>query len=360
MERKLSYPVVYRKPNGEYYIHFCLNGKRIRLSNGKKINLPLYPNDFPKNQRKKKANELASQVYNYLLKNNNSFSESSKPFSLDHFDEVIKSKLSEPLSPKYISTLETLSKLLREEFRRNGGIGLKFTETLLKSYKNPTSFNTIRRHLNVLLNHLNENGFDVKPTSLKPLKQTEKLHKPIVNLNEVLEDIRAYNHNLYICALFTYCCLLRPHREVRLLKWKDFSDDLKYASVDGSRVKSKRNRIVPVPEIIRTNLSVGQPDHYIFTNCPIGFNDDYFKTLWSRYKIQSNVLDEGVTLYSFRHTGAIDLFKRTGSITKLQSAMGHSSIKVSLTYLRGLEIPELREEDMPMIYSNFQSGLTKN
>ena len=27
--------------------------------------------------------------------------------------------------------------------------------------------------------------------------------------------------------------------------------------------------------------------------------------------------------------------------------MGHSSINVSLTYLRGLEVPELTEEDMP-------------
>jgi len=58
---------------------------------------------------------------------------------------------------------------------------------------------------------------------------------------------------------------------------------------------------------------------------------------------------QGQTLYSFRHTGAIEIFKRTGSITKLQKAMGHSSINVSLTYLRGLEIPELKEEDMPMI-----------
>ena len=122
MERKLSYPVIYRKSNGEYYIHFNLNGKRIRLSNGKKINVPLYPNDFPKNQRKKKADELAFLVYDYLLKNNYSFTESSNPFSLDHFDEVIKSKLSETLSPKYISTLENLSKLLREEFRLNGSI----------------------------------------------------------------------------------------------------------------------------------------------------------------------------------------------------------------------------------------------
>ena len=29
--------------------------------------------------------------------------------------------------------------------------------------------------------------------------------------------------------------------------------------------------------------------------------------------------------------------------------MGHSSIKVSLTYLIGLEIPELNEEDVPLI-----------
>jgi len=29
--------------------------------------------------------------------------------------------------------------------------------------------------------------------------------------------------------------------------------------------------------------------------------------------------------------------------------MGNSSINISLTYLRGLEVPELTEEDMPMI-----------
>jgi len=75
----------------------------------------------------------------------------------------------------------------------------------------------------------------------------------------------------------------------------------------------------------------------------------YFKTLWSRFKRQSNLLEQGQTLYSFRHSGAIEIFKRTGSLTKLQKAMGHSSINVSLTYLRSLEVAELREEDMPMV-----------
>ena len=52
----------------------------------------------------------------------------------------------------------------------------------------------------------------------------------------------------------------------------------------------------------------------------------------------------------FFHSGAIVIFKRTGSLTKLQKAMGHSSLNVSLTYLRGLEVAELTEEDMPMVY----------
>ena len=30
-------------------------------------------------------------------------------------------------------------------------------------------------------------------------------------------------------------------------------------------------------------------------------------------------------------------------------AMGHSSLNVSLTYLRGLEVAELTEEDMPIV-----------
>jgi hypothetical protein len=43
------------------------------------------------------------------------------------------------------------------------------------------------------------------------------------------------------------------------------------------------------------------------------------------------------------------LLAALSSLTKLQKAMGHSSINVSLTYLRGLEIAELTEEDMPLI-----------
>jgi integrase len=87
----------------------------------------------------------------------------------------------------------------------------------------------------------------------------------------------------------------------------------------------------------------------IFSGKEEPFAPDYFKGLWSRFKKRSKLLEKDQTLYSFRHTGAIDVYKRTGSIEKLKAAMGHSNIMVSLTYLRGLDVAELKEEDMPIL-----------
>ena len=39
----------------------------------------------------------------------------------------------------------------------------------------------------------------------------------------------------------------------------------------------------------------------------------------------------------------------------LQKAMGHSNLNVSLTYLRELEEAELKEEDMPMVWSTYNN-----
>ena len=147
----------------------------------------------------------------------------------------------------------------------------------------------------------------------------------------------------------TYGCLLRPHREIRELTWGDFSEDLGFINLSGNRNKSGRNRIVPVPTYVKEILVKGESNHNIFSSKPQPLNEDYFKTLWSRFKAQSVSLQKDQTLYSFRHSGAIEIFKRTGSLTKLQKAMGHSSVNVSLTYLRGLEVADLNEEDMPMI-----------
>ena len=343
----LSYPKVCKHKDGRYYLNFNLNSKRYRLFNGKRINSSLAPNSYPPRLRRNKAMILAKEVYEYLLSNDYSF---TKPLSsIELFDSLITSKLKEPLSKTYKKTLTKLVGCLRNELVNKGGISKQFLINIPSKYTNNTSYNTTRRHLNVLVNYLHEHGFDVQKPTLKTRKQNETLHKPINDVKGLLDEVCCFNKNLHLCCLLTYCCLLRPHQEIRRLKWNDFSEDLKTISLSGSKVKSKRNRVVPVPIYIRELLVKGQPQHNIFTDTTRPLNEDYFKTLWGRFKRVSKLLEQDQTLYSFRHSGAIEIFKRTGSITKLQKAMGHSSINVSLTYLRGLEIAELKEEDMPMV-----------
>ena len=216
---------------------------------------------------------------------------------------------------------------------------------LVRPNWSPKTQRTVKSTLSPLLSEFKPNLVQ----SVKLKKPTSSLHKPFENTSEILDSIHKHNSHLHLCCLMTYGCLLRPHREIRELTWGDFSDDLNYINLSGHRNKSGRNRIVPVPSYIRDILVKGNPKDNIFSGTPQPLNQDYFKTLWSRFKKQSKLLEQGQTLYSFRHTGAIEIFKRTGSITKLQKAMGHSSINVSLTYLRGLEVAELTEEDMPMV-----------
>ena len=343
----LSYPKVCKHKDGRYYVNFNLNSKRYRLFNGKRINSSIAPNSYPQKLRYNKTITLAKEVYEYLLSNDFSF---TKPLSsIELFDALVSSKLKEPLSRSYKKTLTKLVSCLRSELVNKGEISKQFLINIPSKHTNNTSYNTTRRHLNVLVNYLYENGFKIEKSSLKTRKQNEILHKPISDVKGLLDELYIYNKNLHLCCLLTYCCLLRPHQEIRQLKWSDFSEDLTTISLSGSKVKSKRNRIVPVPIYIRELLIKGQPHHNIFTDTTRPLNEDYFKTLWSRFKRVSKLLEQDQTLYSFRHSGAIEIFKRTGSITKLQKAMGHSSINVSLTYLRGLEITELKEEDMPMV-----------
>ena len=105
--------------------------------------------------------------------------------------------------------------------------------------------------------------------------------------------------------------------------------DLTRVSLSGKRNKSGRNRIVPVqeyvlmplPKVVHTQGSAHSTN--IFSGRGTPFNNGYFKGLWARYKAQSKLVHPDQTLYSFRHTGAIEIYKRTGNLSILQRATGH-------------------------------------
>ena len=129
-------------------------------------------------------------------------------------------------------------------------------------------------------------------SAIKLHKPLSKLNKPIDNISEVINEIKQYNSNLQLCCLLTYGCLLRPHREIRELTWGDFTSELNYIKLSGGRNKSGRNRIVPVPSYIREILVKGESSNNIFTNSIKPPNPYYFKTLWSRFKRVSKLIEQ--------------------------------------------------------------------
>lgn len=351
----LQFPKVHKDSKQQVFVSFYIEGKRFRLYGGKRINSTTDPNSYPIPERKSIGKVLAAEIYSYLLNGGVILSyRSAKPISGKHTDleylkQALELKSNSNYSKKYKAMLAFSFKCLQKSMT-GSLIDAQVLRNTFSRYSSGVSHNTLRRHLNVLFNEAVSMGMESNPMAeIKSKKAKAVLHKPFENVAKVLEEIKGFNQNLHLCCLLTYGCLLRPHREVRELTWGDFSENLDQISLSGSRNKSGRNRIVPVPSFILSSLNTTGITNNIFTGTIQSHNKDYFKTLWSRYKKQSTILTEGQTLYSFRHSGAIDIYKRTGSLAKLQKALGHSSINISLTYLRGLDIAELSEEDMPKI-----------
>ena len=166
----LSYPKVRKKSDGRYFIDFTLNKRRYRLFSGRMINSSLRPNSYPLKLRKSKTIILAKAVYDFIIKNGYSFNEKLEPVEL--FDSLIRNKFKEPLSVSYLKTLTCLARTLREELVSKGKISLQFINSIPLRYNNNTSYNTTRRHLNVLVNYLYENTAKIVPeVYLKSMQQ---------------------------------------------------------------------------------------------------------------------------------------------------------------------------------------------
>ena len=353
-------PRVTKKNPTEYLISFWYDNKRFRFSNGQPIDLDVSPNISPLKDRLRQAEVLCSG-YTMAIRDGwrpSVFKEQVVPIDAIA-QNTLKRKCSLEFSSSYKKDLIYTERLWSEfiQSKRLANKPIKelkvdMVRDFIYDYApSPSSMANLKRNISALLkDELESNGIVLNFSRIKLPKAPQQLHKPIADISALLSDIKAFNDTLYLCCLMTYTMLLRPHREVRCLIFSDFNNDFSQVSLSGSKVKSKRNRIVPVPGIVRDELRrrfTGNRNTNVFTLKEEDYNRDYFKTLWSRYKGQSHLLEQDQTLYSFRHTGAIKVFEKTGSLLKLPQVMGHSDMKVSLTYLRGLEVKQLDVRDLP-------------
>ena len=287
---KVIYPKVKSDSENRIYIEFYQNNKRYRLFNGSKINSEIHPNSYPVSERMEMGNLLASEVYQFLLSGLTleqlKVSNLIKPnmTDKDYLTVALNNKLKDNYTKKYKEMLQFIFNKLIKELKESP-IQALHIERVLDKYNSESSYNTYRLRLCSLINEARKIGMTSNPMQgIKSKRTNAQMHKPFENINEILEAIKAYNKQLYLCCLMTYGCLLRPHREVRELTWGDFSADLNFIHLSGNRNKSGRNRIVPVPSYIRDILAKGERHHNIFSGKRQPLNQDYFKTLWSRFK----------------------------------------------------------------------------
>lgn len=358
-------PRVVRRSKNLYAVEFWFAKQRFRYSTAKPLGKDLSPNRQPIDERAEQARILCAvftlSIAEGWRPQQGGLSHIKALNSGDLARQALRRKSSQNLSKSYLTDLKSTCRLWLRYCESAAIQELPITDLSILNFRDffhwsgvpASSLPNLKRNLSALLvEEAQAYGVSLPIRQIKVPKSIPTLHKPIENITTLLQDIRAFNSNLHLCCLMTYGMLLRPHREIRCLKFSDFNNDYSMVSLSAERVKSKRNRVVPVPEYIRELLlervaKSGCRDWNIFTLASHTFNDDYFKTLWSRYKSQTALLSEDQTLYSFRHTGAIRVFEKSGSLATLQRVMGHSDMKVSLTYLRGLEVKQIDNENLP-------------
>ncbi len=344
------------------YVKFYYNNVRYREYSGKRLGKPIYPNRAKTlTERNKALRKLRLEILTAL--ENDGFLEpvivktpikpiKNEPTTDELLKQAINKKQATNLTPKYKESLKTtydqFIKFLSVD-ELNSPIDditpARIEEFLMIFNCSNTYYMSKRTELNVLFNVvsklLNRQLYSAKGTERRRLKAN--LHIPFeqTRLKQLLAYLKVNHFNLYLGCLITYGTFLRPHKEVRLLTIGHFRKDFTEIHLSGTENKSGKVRVVFVADYIRDEIVSkfsGLPeDTNIFSLHRIPHNQYYFNTAWTRVWADATIkLKKNETIYSFRHSAAVHVYRKTKDLHLLQQLLGHSDMIVTLKYLRGL------------------------
>lgn len=330
------------------YVEYYFNGQRLREYNANKLGLSILPNKArTKPERIKLLKKLKFELEKALEKGWDPITPSAAveaQLTLEEsIQKIVHSKLTGNYSRTYTIDIESTARQFLEFLTSkektapyDSLAALRITDFLNLYNSSNRNYMNKRQYLNVIL----------PGTILKTAKKkcTETLHEVYVKeeMLSILEFLKLNYPRLHLVALLAYGCFLRPHEESRLLKLKHIRDQKIYLS--GDENKGKKVRVVHIPEYVYSEMlpfiqSCSSSESYLLTGSDWLPNYDYLKTQWSRAKRslrKESKIKPNQTLYSFRHTAAVNVYHKTKDIYILQQLLGHSDMAVTLKYLRGL------------------------
>jgi integrase len=357
------------------YVTVYINGKRYRFYNGNLFDINCNPNLAHTISQRNRA--LHFLCYHLQKKLESGWRPEAqeivklKPVIARTAEETFKNTLKDlsgaDLSPLYKRDIERVGDEFLCYLQEKNLLAVpdvELTSIIIKDFLNRyshsgTYYMNKRRTLSAIFSRAELPQNPVALTATITEKAT--LHQAYLKdqLRKVLLFLEERHQNLYLCALLMYGCFLRPHQEVRSLFRRDLNSDLTSITLGGYDNKSGKIRTVFIPQYVReamTQRGLHSADDNVnfFTGTCDVYNESYFNTAWSRIKPvlqQQKHLGDKHTLYSFRHTAAINLYMKTKDLYKVQMAMGHSSMTVTLTYMRSLGlINNLCADDAPDLW----------
>lgn len=372
-----SEPTIYRpsQPDGRHFVFVYIDGKRFRFYNGKAISINCNPNKGKTRKDREKA--LSFLCYHLKKKLEQGWrpdQQTNQPkkaaaTACGRAFQQLKTEIEqEAVSSLYrrdlLAVCERFASYLKKN-KRDAAPLPSLTSDHVDEFLRPfrttaTNYMNRRRTLSSLFARL----IAMKMLDSNPVKDTGKM-KQTAHLNlpykegqlqKVLQFVRERHEDVYLCCLLMYGCLLRPHQEIRLLRRSHFDEGFTKISLSGDQNKSRRIRTVLVPsyvqeELIRRSIPELEEGINLFTRGTGVFNVSYFNTAWSRIKedmLREGFISKDHTLYSFRHTAAVNMYLKTKDPYKIQQAFGHSSLRVTLLYLRNLGlVVDTTLEDLP-------------
>ena len=238
---------VTKQSKDKYYISIHWNGKRLRKYNGFAIGESDRPNTLPKSIREKGFHQLLQKFTKAIglgWTPEQAWGCNKEKSQIDSKLSMIAAldkKISKGISKSYLTKLKSVA-LRAETFLNGNPPTAELLANFMDGYSSsPSNYNNIRRHLLALESELQMHNYSGSLKFLtKKIQAAEQLHKPIEDVASLLDEVLQFNQNLHLCCCLTYFCLLRPHREIRLLTWGDFSSNLDSVSLSGSRTKGKK------------------------------------------------------------------------------------------------------------------------
>ncbi|WP_423149717.1 tyrosine-type recombinase/integrase [Rubrolithibacter danxiaensis] len=352
------------------YVIFYLNEERIREFNGRNIGLDIYPNRAKSLEERGQllrklefelrkaleANLYPTTKKTFTLKKEKVIALTDKVIltSSQILEKALRKKIESNLSKSYKRNLKSVHKsfikfLTEDELNESiRCISTSRIEEFLSQFNTSgTYYMTQRRHLGVLFSaagkEIGEKLIIVHESETRRSKA--RLHKIYEKdqIKPILQFLKENHYNLYLCCLLTYGCFLRPHEEVRKLFGFHFKKDFTEIHLSGDENKGGKVRVVFIPDYVRKvllerfkNIS---PNVNLFTLTTQVFNEYYFSTAWKRMwhkMLKKGLVQVNQTPYSFRHTAAVNVYKKTKDIHLLRELLGHSDMIVTMKYLRGL------------------------